>query len=81
MDTAGTYSQETDYDAFVKDLPSLLQSHGGKVAVFHEAALVRICDTMIEAVKFGTAEYGDERFIAQDIVDEEPSALSHSLAI
>lgn len=81
MKTGNTYSQESDYEAFLEELPSLLESHEGQVAVFHNGAFVRIFDSMVEAIEFGTAEYGDERFIAQDVVEEDPSVLSYSLAI
>ena len=76
-----TYDQMLDYHAFQAQLPELLQTDKGRVAVFHDRKLVKICDTVDLATGYGFTEYGEERFIVQKIEEVDPKPVSYSLVI
>jgi hypothetical protein len=59
-----------NYDAFVGDLPRLLQSHRGKFAVYHDHVLVKIFDSLSLALSYGDRVYGDKVFSVQEITEE-----------
>lgn len=72
---------EENYEAFLGQLPELLKTHEGHVAVIHNGEVVDFFDSMERAVYVGNARFGPENFIAQKIVDEKPEVLSYSMAL
>lgn len=81
MSAERSYSQEADYNSFLEQLPDLLKEHEGKVVVIHNCNLVDFYDTMEQAVEAGNQKFGVERFIAQDVIREDPEITSYSLAV
>ena len=84
MTTNTKYDQEEDYEAFLAVLPDMIEKSAGKIVVFHHKKCVRFFDSLDEAIKFGDSEYGPERYIAQEVIEEGPEGapvLSYSLAI
>ena len=81
MNAEQPYDQRADYNAFVKQLPELLKKHEGKVVVIHDGTPVGFHDTMEQAVEAGNKAFGTECFIAQEVIPQEPTIASYSLAI
>ena len=80
MDARQDYDQNEDYEFFVEQFPALLDHYQGQVALIHEMKIVGYFDTMEAAVDEGMREFGPERFIAQEIVQEDFVPISYSLA-
>ena len=62
---------DRNYEAFLKVLPDLLKSHAGKFAVLHDAQVVEFFDSLADAVRFGTAKFGDARFSVQEVSSQD----------
>ena len=75
------YDQEADYDAFLKHLPELVADHRGKVAILHDAEVVKVVGSLEKAIQYGAKAYGMERFIVQEIIDDDPQILSYTMLI
>ena len=80
MDDRQDYDQNADYDFFVEQLPALLDDHQGQVALISRRKVVGYFDTMQDAVDAGMKEFGPEKFIAQEVLDEDPAPIAYSLA-
>ena len=80
MDDRKDYDQNEDYAFFVKQLPALLDHHQGQVALINQKKIFDYFETMQAAVDAGIKEFGPGRFIAQEIVVEDPVPISYSLA-
>ena len=74
------YDQNEDYKFFVEQLPALLDHHQGQVVLINQKKIVDYFETMQSAVDAGVERFGPERFIAQEIVVEDPVPISCSLA-
>ena len=80
MDDRQDYDQNADYDFFVEQLPALLDDHQGQVALISRRKVVGYFDTMQDAVDAGMKEFGPEKFIAQEVLTEDPAPIAYSLA-
>ena len=56
-----------NYEAFVKQLPSLLRSHSGKFALMHDAEIIHCFDTAGDAYWVGLEFYGEGNFSIQEV--------------
>ena len=81
MKTDNEYDQELDYEAFLGALPDLMVKHKGQIVVFHDNKCIKFFDAMYDAVEYGNQKYGEGLFIAQEVIREEPSVISYSLAV
>ena len=80
MDDRQDYDQNADYEFFVEQLPALLDHYQGQVALINRRKIVGYFGTMEDAVDSGMKEFGPGRFIAQEIVADDPVPISYSLA-
>jgi hypothetical protein len=67
---------EKNYAAFVKELPKIALSHGGKFALMHDGEIVGYYDTSRDAVVAGEAIYPDGLFSVQQVT-EKPVDLGY----
>ena len=74
-----SYDQMEDYEAFKKELPSLLKKHRGEYAVVHEEKIIRIFSNEREALTFAKTNYRSGEFIVQEIHNRKPVPPSYSL--
>ena len=75
------YDQERDYEAFLEQLPALLDDHQGEVVVIHNSEVIRFFGSIVDAVRYGANTYGAGMFSAQEVVDDNPEIVSYSLAV
>ena len=74
------YDQNEDYEFFVEQFPALLDRNQGQVVLINQKKIVGCFETMQAAVDAGMKKFGPGRFIAQEIVVEDPVPISYSLA-
>ncbi len=73
---------ESNYRAFVKMLPTLLEPHAGKFALMHDGEIVEFFDTARDAYVTGQRLYPGASFSVQEVIDR-PADLgffSHAVA-
>ena len=73
------YDIKRDYDAFLKDLPSLMEDHNSEVVVYHNGQrddALGTFATISEALDAGIKAHGDGNFIAQSVVPQTPVAMA-----
>ena len=75
------YRQEDDYEAYLERQAELMKTHKDQCVVIHKRKVIRFFDTVSEAFDFGMNEFGAEKFIAQEIMDEEITPISYSLLV
>jgi hypothetical protein len=61
---------ESNYRAFVSDLPKLVQSNKGKFALYRHERFVDAFPTFSDAMAHGTHAYDDRIFSVQEITEE-----------
>ena len=59
-----------NYEAFLAGLPSLMEKHKGRYAVYRHRRLVDIFDSATLAFQFGDHAYDDGQYSVQEINDE-----------
>jgi hypothetical protein len=72
---------ESNYEAFQKELPNLIQTHRGKFALMHDGKIVEFFDTARDAFVAGQKLFEDKLFSVQEVVDTpvDLGFFSHAL--
>ena len=60
---------DRNFDAFLKKLPELIRTHGGKFALLRDGEVVEFFDTARDAMIFGQKTYSDGLFSVQEVTD------------
>jgi len=60
---------EKNYEAFVKELPTLLANYGGKFAVMRDGKITQFFDTARDAHLAGQALFSDGLYSIQEVTD------------
>jgi hypothetical protein len=74
---------ETNYEAFQKQLPSLLSSHRGKFALMRDGKIVEFFDTARDAYIAGQKIFANDRLFSIQEIIETPVDLgffSHAVS-
>jgi hypothetical protein len=71
---------DTNFEAFQKLLPELLESQPGKFAVMHQGKVAEFFDTVADAVRYGRATFGDT-FSIQEVTRRSVNLGYHSYAL
>jgi hypothetical protein len=58
---------QRNYEAFTKELPTLLTTHRGKFALMHDGAIIDFFDTARDAYVAGQRLYSNRLFSVQEV--------------
>lgn len=58
-----------NYEVFVRQLPDLLKTHGGKFALMRHGSIIEFFDTARDAYFAGIKLYPDQVFSVQEVVE------------
>jgi hypothetical protein len=72
---------ELNFEAFQKLLPELLVTHAGKFAVMRDESVVEYFDSLADAVRYGTAKFGEDEFSVQEVVSKNVNLGFYSYAL
>lgn len=74
---------DTNYEAFRRELPKLIQTHANKYALIRDGEIITCYTTLEDAYATATRFYPDGRFSVQKITDEpvDLGFFSHALHI
>lgn len=73
---------ETNYVAFVAELPRLIRDHRGQYALMHDGKIDEFFDSAGQAFCAGRVKFGDVRAFSVQEVDDQPIDLglfSHAI--
>ena len=74
------YDFNRDYEVFLRELPSLMEAHNGKVVVYHDGQRDEdVFDSLSEALFAGAMAYGMGHFIAQFVVPQTSFRVTSAL--
>ena len=71
----------TNFAAFQRKLPELLETHAGKFAVMRHGEVVDFFDTLTDAARFGTRTYSDDMFSVQEVTERRIELGLFSVAL
>ena len=64
-----------NYEAFMKQLPELMPTHGGKFALMHDGKIVEFFDTARDAFVAGQALFKHHCFSIQEVIQAPSGGL------
>ncbi len=71
---------DINFEAFQKELPNIIGSYAGKIAVMKDGKIVEFFDSVNDAVRFGHAKFGGE-FSIQEVTNKNINLGFHSHAV
>jgi hypothetical protein len=73
---------DKNFEAFQKQLPSLLATHRGRYALLRDEKIVEFFDSVRDAVIYGRDHFSDGLFSVQQVTDstEDLGYFSHAVA-
>lgn len=71
-----------NFDAFQKELPRLLETHAGKLALMRDEKVVEFFDSVGDAIKYAQANFPDDLYSVQLVTREieDLGYFSHAVA-
>ena len=71
-----------NFEAFQKELPTLVTTHPGKFALIRDEKIVEFFDTIGDAVKHAQSNYSDDLYSVQQVTHEveDLGYFSHAVA-
>jgi hypothetical protein len=71
---------DINYDAFVQQLPTILEGRRGQFALLHQREIVDYFASAIEAATEGYHRFGEGSYSVQEVTDEADSLGFYSYA-
>jgi hypothetical protein len=71
---------DSNYDAFVAQLPNILDRRRGQYALLHQQQIVEYYDGALEAASEGYRRFGEGAYSVQEVTDESDNLGFYSYA-
>ena len=78
--TEETDEVDRNFEAFVTQLPHILQDHHGQYALLHDRSIVTYCGNALAAMLEGLKRFGEGRFSVQEVTTDRDNLGFYSYA-
>ena len=75
-----TSQVDLNFDAFVAQLPDILDSRRGQYALLHEGKIISYFGSALEAATEGHRKFGEAAYSVQEVTDESDNLGFYSYA-